>query len=49
MTNQPPTHLSNELTPWSRVLLQKLIVLQLVKKYSARYRVQMFMFMFINK
>jgi len=46
MTNQPPTHLSNKLTPLSRILLEKLIVLQLVKKYAACYRVQMFMFIF---
>jgi hypothetical protein len=39
--------LSNvQLTPWGRVLLEKLIVTQLVKKFPAFYGSQMFIAVF---
>jgi len=38
--------LSRQLTPWSRVLLEKLTVTQLVKKFPAFYGTRSFITMF---
>jgi hypothetical protein len=37
---------SKNLTPWSRLLLEKLIVIQLVKKFPAFYRTLKFITVF---
>jgi len=47
-TNQPFRLISNELTPWSRVLLEKLIAPQLVKKFSDLSGIQTFIAVFVR-
>jgi len=41
-----PNHHYNQLTPWSRVLLEKLTVTQLIKKFLAFYGTRMFITVF---
>jgi hypothetical protein len=47
-TNQKRNKLTYPLTPWSRVLLEKLTDLQLVKKFPAFYGTQRFITAFIS-
>jgi hypothetical protein len=47
-TKADSTHTYHLLTPWSRVLLEKLIVLQLVKKFPAFYGTRRFITAFIT-
>jgi hypothetical protein len=49
ITNKQTNKPINQLTPWRRVLLEKLIVIQLVKKFPAIYGTQMFITMFTRE